>query len=104
MAGRPLRRARRDPSELSERQRALLDRLQALGAKAHAMMTDAIAHTRGYNPSQVVFFAMTSRREDARAFDASIGRSEMERAARQIGGIVKMGYIVGSTAYVLPKR
>jgi hypothetical protein len=79
------------------------ERLLAAGAKTYTMMPNAIAKVRGFNPSQAIFFAMTSRREDARVADAAIGKSEMDRAARQIGGVVKLGYVVDGVAYVLPK-
>ena len=85
-----------------EQVESMADRLLAAGAKTYTMMPDAVAHARG-NPAQAWFFALSSRREDARVVDASIGKSEMDRLARRIGGIVKLGYVVNGVAYVLPK-
>jgi len=81
----------------------IAERLLAAGAKTYAMMPDAVASVRGFNPAQAIFFAMTSRRKDARVAAAAIGKSEMERTARRIGGVVKLGYVVDGVAYVLPK-
>lgn len=78
--------------------------LLAAGAKSYAMMPEAIAAVRGLSPAQAIFFAMTSRREDARVYAASIGKDAAARIARQIGGVVKLGYVANGIAYVLPKR
>lgn len=78
-------------------------KLEGMGASKHAMMPDAVAHTRGASMAQVWFFAMTSRRDDARVFDAAIAKDPIARLARQIGGVTKMGYVVDGTAYILPK-
>lgn len=82
---------------------SVVDQLLARGARAHAMLPDAVAHARG-NRAQFWFFAMSSRRDDARVVDASIGKDAMARVARQIGGVVKGGYVIDGVAYVMPTK
>jgi hypothetical protein len=81
----------------------MAEKLAAMGATAHVMFPEAAASTRGFNPAQFVFFAMSSRRHDARVVEAGISKDSMARAARQIGGVVKGGYVVDGVAYILPK-
>jgi len=73
------------------------------GARAHQMFPDAAASVRGFNRAQFIFFAMTSRRDDARVVEACISKDTMARAAKRIGGVVKGGYVVDGVAYVMPR-
>ena len=81
----------------------MAEKLIAMGARTHAMFPEAVAATRETSPAQFFFFAMSSRRDDARVVEASIGKDPMARAARKIGGVVKGGYVVDGVAYILPK-
>lgn len=79
------------------------ERLIAAGARAHPMFSGAAASVRGLNRAQFIFFAMSSRRDDARVVEASIGKDPMARAAKAIGGVVKGGYVIDGVAYVMPR-
>jgi hypothetical protein len=96
--------ARRLVSNRLEDSSTMADKLIAAGARAHAMFPSAIDSIRGANPAQFWFFAMSSRRDDARVVEAAIGKDAMQRAARRLGSIVRGGYIVDGTAYVMPTR
>jgi len=89
---------------MDERQARLLEKLVTMGANPHPMLSSAAEKIgRGYSPLQSFFFAMSSRRDDARVVDVDMGKDSMQRAARRIGGIVKQGYVIDGIAYVLPK-
>jgi hypothetical protein len=82
------------------------ERAMELKASRHEIMpnADGVEVLHGANPTQFYFFAMTSRRPDARVADVWIGKEKMQRLARRIGGIVKGGYVVDGFAQIVPTR
>jgi hypothetical protein len=97
-AHRPPSGARRPPPPASVNE-------SPLGAKHEIMPNaDGVEILRAANPQQFYFFAMTSRRPDARVAGVWIGKEKMQRLARQIDGIVKGGYVVDGVAYVVPTK
>lgn len=64
----------------------------------HAIMP-GVAIPR-FNPLQFLFFALTSRRPDARVVAMDISKDSVARAARAVGGIVKGGYLLDGQALI----